>query len=382
MRKIVSHTILLLLVVALFPVAVAAQVDLARLSRVDSLVNKAIADKAIPGAVLAVVHKDSLVYLKAYGNKSVYPTVEPMTTETVFDLASVTKPFTAIAIMQLVEQGKIRLDDAASRYLPYVPKDIKVIHLLTHTSGIADYSNLAKLLKASGKQNRKALEEYIVQKSGRSKVGTVFEYSCLNYVLLQYIVEKVLGKSLRVYEQEHIFKPLGMAKTDFNPEGELLKLCAPTERMLDGSVLCGVVHDSLARDCNNGISGNAGLFSNAEDLVKLSKALMNGGELNGKRILGTRACELMRTVPVGFEKFGRSLGWDSYSTYASDRGDLFGKPKTFGHTGYTGPNLFIDPVSQTAVIFLAHRVHPDNVGSLVSFRAKLANIVAGAIVGR
>lgn len=359
--------------------AAVAQVDLMRLSRVDSLIDDAIAKKTIPGGVLAVVHKNELVYFKAYGSKSVYPEVEPMTLNTVFDLASVTKPFTAIATMILLEQGKVRLEDAVANYLPYVPKDIRLIHLLTHTSGIADYSDLYKLLAVSKPQDRRALENYIVQQSGRNKVGTVFEYSCLNYVLLQYIIEQVSGQSLQAFEKENIFEPLGMKHTDFNPKDELLALCAPTEKLPDGSVLRGVVHDSLALFYNNGISGNAGLFSNAEDLVKLAKALLNNGELDGSRILGAYTCKTMRTVPEGFEAFGRSLGWDNYSAYASDHGNIFDRKATYGHTGYTGPSMLIDPTSQTAVIFLAHRVHPHNVGSMVSLRAKLANIIAGAV---
>ncbi len=375
MRRIVS----ILLFAAIAANTAVAQVDYSRLNRVDELINGAIENKTIPGAVLAVVHKNEMIYLKAYGNKSVYPDVEPMTTETVFDLASVTKPFTAIAVMQLLEQGQIRLNDDVNTYLSYMPKGIKIIHLLTHTSGIADYSDLYKLLKLGGEQNRKVLEEYIVKQSDKSKVGTKFEYSCLNYVLLQYIVEKISDKSLQEFENEHIFTPLGMKYTDFNLQGELRELCAPTEIMRDGSVLKGEVHDSLSRLCNNGISGNAGLFSNAEDLIKMAKVLLNDGEYNGVRILGELACKAMRTVPVGFEEFGRSLGWDNYSVYSSDHGDLFDRTKTYGHTGYTGPNMFIDPISQTAVIFLAHRVHPYNVGSTVSLRAKLANIIASAI---
>ena len=379
MTKIILSKVLLIALLLLIPFSAFCKIDIKRFSMADSVINAAIKEKTIPGGVLAVVHKGHLVYLKAYGNKAVYPSIEPMSTETVFDLASVTKPFTALSIMILVERGELNLDDPARRYLPYMPRNIKIKHLLTHTSGIPDYSNVAGLVKKYGKGNRKGLEEYIAQMAGKNKPGEVYEYSCLNFVTLQFIVEKISGKSLQEFTQENIFVPLKMTNTTFTPTGKTLLLCAPTEKQIDGSVLRGVVHDSLSQYLNNGISGNAGLFSNAHDLVILVKMLLNNGELNGTRILSALSCEVMRTVPKGYEKFGRSLGWDNYSTYSSDHGNFFDRERTYGHTGYTGPGIFIDPVNETAVIFLAHRVHPNNVGSMVPLRAKLANIIAGSI---
>lgn len=345
----------------------------------DSVINAAIKEKTFPGGVLAVVHKGHLVYLKAYGNKAVYPGIEPMTIETVFDLASVTKPFTALSIMILAERGELNLDDPARRYLPYMPRNIKIKHLLTHTSGIPDYSNVAALVKKYGKGSRKGLEEYIAQMAGKNKPGEVYEYSCLNFVTLQFIVEKISGKSLQEFTQENIFVPLKMTNTTFNPAGKTLLLCAPTEKQIDGSVLRGVVHDSLSQYLNNGISGNAGLFSNAHDLVIFAKMMLNSGKYKGVQILSPLTCEVMRTVPKELEKFGRALGWDNYSVLTSDRGNLFERKATYGHTGYTGPSIFMDQKGETAVIFLAHRVHPYNVGSMAPLRAKLANIIAGSI---
>jgi len=170
-----------------------------------------------------------------------------------------------------------------------------------------------------------------------------------------------------------------MKNTTFNPKGETLKLCAPTEKQTDGSVLRGVVHDSLSQYLNNGVSGNAGLFSNAHDLVIFVEMMMNNGAYKAVRILSPISCEVMTKVPEGLEKFGRSLGWDNYSVLTSDRGNIFERKETYGHTGYTGPSLFIDQTNETAVIFLAHRVHPYNVGSMAPLRAKLANIIAGSI---
>lgn len=354
-----------------------AQVQFAR---VDSLINNAINEKLFPGGALAIIRDTTVVYSKIYGNKAVYPEIEPLTRETMFDLASVTKPFTGISIMLLVEQGKLRLEDAASRYLPFLPDNISVTDLLTHTSGIPDYSNVHGLIEKGGYQNRKVLEEYIGEQAGKHEPGSHFEYSCLNYISLQYIVEKITGKTLDQFEKEEIFIPLGMYHTGFRPKGELRELCAPTEMQADGSVLKGAVHDSLALYMNDSISGNAGLFSNIDDMIIFAKMLLGNGCLNGTRILSPLTVKTMTAVPRGYEKFGRSLGWDNYSSYSSDHGNLFPKESTYGHTGYTGPSIFIDPVNKVAVIFLAHRVHPYNVGSMVSFRARLANIIGGAIL--
>ncbi len=170
-----------------------------------------------------------------------------------------------------------------------------------------------------------------------------------------------------------------MIHTDYNPTGETLAWTAPTEKQEGGSVLLGKVHDPLARIMNGGISGNAGVFSNAEDLSILAAALQNGGELNGVRILSPQTALAMRTVPKGYEKFGRTLGWDANSSYASNNGDLFSK-STYGHTGYTGTSIIIDPETDTSVILLAHRVHPEDKGGVVRLRALVANIVAGAII--
>jgi CubicO group peptidase (beta-lactamase class C family) len=169
-----------------------------------------------------------------------------------------------------------------------------------------------------------------------------------------------------------------MTHTDFNP-GEEMKLdCAPTEKQKNGLVLKGVVHDPLARVMNGGISGNAGLFSNANDLGILVAALMNGGEINGKRILSPLTVELMTTLPESLKKFGRTPGWDMSSAYSGCKGDLFSS-STYCHTGYTGTSIVIDPENDVAVILLTNRVHPIDKGSVAKLRASVANAVAGSI---
>ncbi|MCL2727954.1 MAG: beta-lactamase family protein, partial [Bacteroidales bacterium] len=362
----------------------------AKLSLVDDIILESIDNREIPGAVLAVVRHGSLAYLKAYGNKSVYPDTLPMTVNTVFDLASVSKPVgCAISIMQLVENGKLRLTDPVSMYIPNFEPwidpetgrkvEIRIIDLLTHSSGMPGYITASRLVDRYGSPNPQALIDSIATTRRDFRPGTQFRYGCTNFIALQNVLQVVTGEKLSDYTQKNVFDVLGMKHTTFSPSGEILNLVAPTEKQADGSVLLGKVHDPLALLLNDGNSGNAGVFSTAEDLALLAAALMNGGEYNGKRILSPLTVETMTTVPSELKSLGRSLGWDNYSSYASNNGNLFDPERTYGHTGYTGTSMIVDPVSQTAVILLAHRVHPDDVGSVVRLRALVANAVAGAV---
>ncbi|VBB47952.1 conserved exported hypothetical protein [uncultured Paludibacter sp.] len=365
-----------------------AGMDGRKLLYADSAILQAIHNKDIPGAVLAVVKNDKIAYLKAYGNKQVYPDTIPMDVNTVFDLASCTKPLaTAISTMILIERGKIRLHDKVGLYVPDFnswqdstgkKKDVRIVDLLTHTSGLPPYAPVATLEKQYGSPNPSGLISYISTCKRDFEPETNFQYSCLNFITLQRIIEKVSGKNLRDFAKENIFDVLGMKHTDYNPTGETLLRVAPTEKQKDGSVLKGVVHDPLARVMNGGISGNAGLFSDANDLAILATALQNGGEYNEKRILSPLGVKTMQTIPQGFEKFGRALGWDIYSDYASNQGDLF-SPNTYGHTGYTGTSIIIDPENKVSVILLTNRVHPEDKSEVVTLRGKIANIVAASI---
>lgn len=368
----------------------AAGMDAARLSNVDAIIMNSIEKGEVPGAVLAVVRGDKMVYLKSYGNKAVYPKVEKMDVNTMFDLASVSKSVgTAISIMQLVEQGKLRLTDNVAMYIPGFkgyespeggkPIDIRIIDLLTHSSGLPPYAPTADLVKKYGAPSPDGLMEYIATCKRDFKPTTKFQYSCLNFITLQNVLQNITGIKLADYAQKNIFDVLGMNHTMYNPKPEFYGMIAPTEKQEDGSVILGKVHDPLARILNDGNSGNAGVFSNAQDMAVLAAALMNGGEYNGKRILGALTVEAMTRVPEGFEKLGRSLGWDNYSPYASNNGNLFDPVKTYGHTGYTGTSIIIDPIAKVAVILLANRVHPLDKHSVVRLRALVANAVAGAV---
>ena len=354
----------------------------------DKIIERAIQQKEIPGAVLAVVKDGKMAYLKAYGNKQIFPSTLSMDVNTVFDLASVTKPVaTAISAMILVERGQLRLLDKVNLYIPNFKewtdgrnkKDIRIIDLMTHTSGLPSYAPVAQLEKEKVSSRPNQMIEYIATVKRDFEPQTDFQYSCLNYITLQRIIETISKQSLRTFAKENIFDVLGMVHTDYIPFGETLERTAPTERMKDNSVLKGIVHDPLARIMNLGISGNAGLFSDANDLAILVAALQNDGEYNGKRILSPMGVRTMRTVPRSTETIGRTPGWDVFTPYASNNGDLFG-PNTYGHTGYTGTSITIDPDANTAVILLTNRAHPNDGGEVVRLRSLVANVVAASII--
>lgn len=373
-----------------------ARLSVEELSKADSAIQDAIARKEIPGAVLGVVRGGRMAYLKAYGNRQVYPNVEPMTTETVFDMASCSKAMsTAVCVMQLCETGRLRLADPVSTYIPEFldwkgqsggTTFIRVQHLLTHTSGLPAYAPVEVLARKYGSPNPQGLLEHICQVKRDFEPGTDFQYSCLNYITLQHIIQRCTGLSLREYARRCIFAPLGMTHTDYLPIGENLEkwghLIAPTTRQPDGSVLRGQVHDPLARVLNGGISGNAGVFSTVDDIATLCAALQNGGKWKGARILSANSVRTMRTVPKWARKTGRTYGWDVSSPYASCNGDLL-SPQTYGHTGYTGTSIVIDPVNDVSIILLANAVHPvDGKSRMVRLRALISNIVASALLDK
>ena len=369
-----------------------------RLSLVDGVIEGAIREGAVPGAVLSVVRGDRIVYLKAYGNKSVVPDTVKMTVETMFDLASLSKCVgTTLSFMQLIENGQVRLTDNVDRYIPgFKPwtdpqtgetVDITVRDLMTHSSGIAAYYDANRIVQRFGANQPDSLMRVIATEVRRYfRPGTGFLYSCLNFITLQHILENVTGQRLCDYAAEHVFAPLGLQHTCCFPlqddlrtpaeHADLLPLVAPTAVQADGTPLLGAVHDPLARLANGGNSGNAGVFSNAEDLSRICMAIMDGG---GK-ILSPAAVELMCTIPPENDPaVGRALGWDKKSPHSGPRGDLFDPDTTLEHTGYTGTSIVIDMKTKTAVILLTHRVHPVDEGGVGRMRAQVANIVASSL---
>ncbi|HID38052.1 MAG TPA: hypothetical protein EYP36_00860 [Calditrichaeota bacterium] len=365
-----------------------AGMDGTKLERIDRVIEKAIEKKQIPGAVLLVMRDNRIVYRKAFGFKQIYPVKKPMSVETVFDLASLTKPIaTATSLMILLEQGQIRLLDEVKLYIPTFTAwiddstkektHVRIIHLLTHTSGLPPYAPVDKLKKQFGSPAADSLIHYIATVKRHHAPGAYFKYSCLNFITLQHIIEQISGQTLQDFSYKNIFKPLNMRHTGYKPSQA--SSCAPTELLDDGTLLQGTVHDPLARVMMGCISGNAGLFSTADDLALFSAMMLNNGYLNDTRILSPASVHTMVSVPANYEKFGRGLGWDLNSAYSSNQGDLFGS-QTYGHTGYTGTSLIIDPETRTSLIFLTNRVHPNDKGSVVRLRSLVANMVAAAIV--
>ena len=362
--------------------------DRGRLARLDPLIESAIKDKLLPGAVLLVGRGDETILLKAYGNRAVAPSVEPMTPDTIFDVASLTKAVaTTTSVMQLVEQGRIRLTDRVASFIPgfgkYGKENITIRQLLTHVSGLRPDLDLNLEFEGHDEAIRRAAEEVL-----DASPGERFIYSDINFFLLGDIVARVSGDPLPVYARRHLFEPLGMKDTMFHPPAALRSRIAPTERCAplawpcdkpDAPMLRGVVHDPTARRMG-GAAGHAGLFSTASDLALYARMLLNGGELKGARVLAplTVAKMTQRASPAGHRN-QRGLGWDIDSSFSVNRGELL-PVGSFGHTGFTGTSIWIDPVTQIYVIFLSNRVHPDGKGDVTPLRARVATLVAAAFV--
>ncbi len=364
-------------------------IDPQKLNTVDNVINQAIEKKEIPGAVLLILKDSQIAYKKAYGHRQLIPAKLPMTTETIFDMASLTKPVSAAtSMMILLEQGKLRLLDKVSLYLPgyesWVDPDTKektdilLIHLLTHTSGLPAYAHPDMLQKRYQSISKETLFKHIEKVERNAKPGTVLKYSGLNFITIQRIVEKLSGVPLNQFAKEHIFKPLMMENTGYILSRQQLENCAATEVLKDVA-LVGKVHDPMARVVMKGISANAGMFSTADDMALYAAMLLNNGTWNGEKILSPLGVKAFSTIPQGYEKFGSSLGWHLNTVWSSNQGDLLSK-ETFSHSGYTGTSMIIDPQNNLAVILLTNRVHPNDKGSVVRLRSIVANLVAASLM--
>lgn len=364
------------------------QLDASRLPRIVELLEEGIRAEALPGAIVAVGDGRGTIWQGLAGRRAVLPAPEPMTADTIFDLASLTKPVaTTTAVMILIEEGRLRLNDRVSTHVrgfdQHGKHDITIRHLMTHTSGLRPDVDL--LPEWSGYD--KAIELALAEKPV-AKVDERMIYSDINYFLLGYIVGLVSGKSLDVFTRERIFEPLGMHDTMFNPPATLHPRIAPTERCSpfgypcntpDGTWLRGVVHDPTARRMD-GVAGHAGLFSTAADLARFCRMLLNGGTLDHVRILSPLAVARMtrQSTPAG-ERNVRGLGWDMDSSFSANRGDLL-PLGSFGHTGFTGTSIWIDPQTSTWVVFLSNRVHPDGKGDVTPLRGRVASVAAAALL--
>lgn len=343
------------------------------LQGLDTIVQNAIRDDKVPGAVLLVWHNGQVVYKKAYGHRSLEPRREPMTLNTIFDLASLTKVVgTTTAVMQLVEQGKVRLNDPVAEYIPEFAQngkqDVTVRDLMTHFSGLPPDLDLSTPWQGKETAYKMAYAETL-----QNPPGARFVYSDINFIVLGALVERVTGETLDVYCQRHIFAPLGMSHTRYLPPKTWLPQIAPTQYDEQNHMLRGIVHDPTARRMG-GVAGHAGIFSTADDLAKFALAL-----LRGSTILSPLAIEKMTTPqqpPTAQVLHG--LGWDLDSPFSSNRG-AFLPVGSFGHTGFTGTSLWIDPTTRTFIVLLTNSVHPRGMGSAIDLRSEIATAVAAQL---
>jgi len=345
---------------------------------IDQAIDDAVAQGKAPGAVLIIGHGGKIVYQKAYGRRAIVPQPEPMTADTIFDLASLTKVVaTTTALMQLFEQGRFRLNDKVTDYLPEFQggkSTITLRNLFTHFSGLKPDLPLSHPWTGYSTGIQLACTD-----PPDGLPGARFVYSDINFILLGELVHRLSGQMLSDYARDHIFGPLAMNDTMFQPPAALVPRIAPTERVTkDSPPLRGVVHDPTARNMG-GVAGHAGVFSTASDLARFAQMMLNGGELDGVRIVSAAAIgKFTEPQSPPDQPILRGLGWDIDSPYSSNRGELF-PIGSFGHTGFTGTSLWIDPSSNTYVILLANSVHPVGHPSLSPLRSKVATIAAAAV---
>ncbi|MFN0109914.1 MAG: exo-beta-N-acetylmuramidase NamZ domain-containing protein [Blastocatellia bacterium] len=376
-----------------------------QLFNIDQIVEAEIAKKQLPGAVVLVGRQGKIVWRRAYGNRALEPQVEAMTTDTIFDLASLTKIVaTATSVMILVERGLVRLGDPVSRYIPEFAENgkraITVEHLLVHRSGLIADNDIRDYEQGP----EKAIEN-IWRLAPLSEAGAKMIYSDVNFIVLAELVKRISGKPIDQFTRENIFEPLGMKDTGFNPAAVLKVRIAPTEqrggvdqnRAREGAAREGVttqpehwmrgeVHDPRSY-LLGGVAGHAGLFSTADDLAIYCQMILNGGEYQGRRILSpmgvARMTEARPSAGNASDGNARGLGWDVYSGFSANRGDLF-PIGSFGHTGFTGTGLWLDPTSKTFVVFLSNRVHPKldskKPADVSSLRGRVASVVAASIL--
>jgi uncharacterized protein YbbC (DUF1343 family)/CubicO group peptidase (beta-lactamase class C family) len=344
----------------------------------DEAVNEAIQKNQIPGAVLIVGHDGRTVHRQAYGNRALVPRPEPMTLDTVFDCASLTKVIaTTSSLMKLFEQGKFRLNDRVTQYIPEFQggkSDITIRNLMTHFSGMRP--DLTLNPPWSGYSTGIHLAE-IDKPAGPP--GARFVYSDINFILLGELVRRLSGEALDIFARQNVFLPLGMKETMFTPPAALRPRIAPTERDgKNGPPLRGTVHDETARFMG-GVAGHAGLFSTGDDLARFAEMMLHHGESTGQHIFNPLTVEKFTTPQSPPDQaILRGLGWDIDSPFSSERGDLF-PLGSYGHTGFTGTSLWIDPVTNTYIVLLTNSVHPFRRPAITGLRGKVATITAAAL---
>jgi uncharacterized protein YbbC (DUF1343 family) len=346
-----------------------------QLLRVDPIVDEAVGSGLIPGAVLLIGHNGKLIFRKAYGSRTLLPVREPMTLDTIFDAASLTKVVaTTPSVMKLFEEGKIRIDDPVTKYLPEFQggkSDITVRLLMTHFSGMPPDVDLVPKWSGYATGIEKALSAKPI-----APPGARFIYSDINFLLMGEIVRRLSGETLAEFAHNQIFAPLGMSDTGFLPAPSLIPRIAATEIDEEtGEPFRGVVHDPTSRYMG-GIAGHAGLFTTAADLAKYAEMMLGMGEANGTRVFSAATVKKF-TEPASpaDQPILRGLGWDIDSPFSSNRGELY-PIGSYGHTGFTGTSVWLDPSTDSFIIFLTNGVHLKRGNSLSSLRSRLATTIA------
>lgn len=361
-----------------------AGLDADKLAEIDGLISTAISEKKMPGCVVLIGRSDGIALLKAYGDKRIEPKPEPMTDDTVFDLASLTKPIaTATSIMKLVEEGKISLDDPVVKHLDgfgVEGKDaITIRDLMVHRSGLIPDNAIADYQDGPIKARERLLALKPI-----APVGAKFMYSDVNFMILGGVIERVSGSPLNDFARTQLFIPLDMQETTYLPGDTLKKRAAPTEKRNEEWIQ-GEVHDPRAYRLG-GVAGHAGLFGTARDLAKYATDALAGLESGDSRILKQETWRTM-TSPVeivGTNQRGqrtedvRGLGWDMRSRYSSNRGTKF-SAHAFGHGGFTGTAIWIDPDNELYVVFLSNRVHPNGKGLVNPLIGKICELVVDSL---
>jgi len=350
--------------------------DPSKLALIDGAINRAIDRREVPGAVVIVGRRGRIVYSTAIGRRSVEPRDEAMTLDTIFDFASLTKPVaTASSILVLQDRGQIELEAPVARYWPEFENrgkgEITVDQLLRHRSGLIADNPIADYADGPDRAWERISGLGLI-----SRPGEKFVYSDVNYLVLGKLVERISGKPLDQFAREALFDPMGLEAT-YRPSHP--DRVAPTERE-GGAMLRGVVHDPRARALG-GVAGHAGLFGTADDLSVFAQTWLNGGLApNGRRILEASTVALATDPGPTPPDQKRGLGWDIDTPFSSPRGTGFG-PRSFGHTGFTGTSIWVDPDSSMFVVILTSRLHPDGKGpSPKTLRIEVASLAAAATV--
>jgi len=355
----------------------AAGMDPAMESRIEHLVSRSIEEGNMAGCVVLIGRRTGIAFERSYGHRSLEPRREAMTNDTVFDMASITKPVaTATSAMILIERGQLRLQDKVTKFFPEFAakgkENVTIEHLLVHSAGLIPDNPLGDY--HDGWTSAKPM---ICELEPIAEPGTTFKYSDVGFILLGKIIESVSGKPINEFAKEEIFAKLGMKDSGYLPSDELKARAASTEKS-EGKWLKGEVHDPRSAKMG-GVAGHAGLFSTAEDLAIYAQMMLQDGRYGDARILSaTTVGEMIRPRDIDGQR--RALGWDHKTGYSRNRGELMSE-RAFGHGGFTGTVMWIDPELDLYVIFLSNRLHPDGVGEVNDLGGRIGTIACAAIVG-